>query len=252
MPRLFWGWHVSPGPWDGESPWSSVGMACVPWSSVGMAHVPGPLWGRHVSPGPRWTWCAFRSVSPPWFQAQQSEALSVSSLTVHGAISSLPLVSMSFLPQQMFPKNQTDLSRTVVNSVAHLFYFSIKSFLKVLNTPGTLFALLSSLPLGVSIHLVTHGAAMGRVPAEQLRFAQDSGHGRGLALCLAIKLDGKPHQNFPAKPCGFMASDSAVTPSNSLAEKLAFPATTRPGSCRQAVVLENGLTLILSCQQSLI
>lgn len=56
----------------------------------------------------------------------------------------------------------------------------------------------------------------------------------------------------PASPCGFVAFDNGLTPSNSLDEKVAFPVTARPVSCRQVVVLEKGRTPNLSCLQSFI
>lgn len=50
---------------------------------------------------------------------------------------------------------------------------------------------------------------------------RDPGCGAGFALCVAVKLAGKPHQNSPAGSRGFVASDNGVTSSNSLDEKVA-------------------------------
>lgn len=209
---------------------------------------PGPRWGRREPPalgdGVR-----FQKHVSTEVPAQQGEARSASGPPACGALSSSPPPSMPFPPRQMFPKDQTDLcelpqilARLPVQ--VGLFCFLIKSFLKVLNIPGTLFALLSSLPLGFSIRLVTlavNRQALPRggsiqiqpwFPVEQLRCAQDAGHGRGPARSLAAKPDGKPRQNFPANPRGLVASASAVTPATSHGERLAFPATARPVSWR--------------------
>lgn len=154
---------------------------------------PGPRWGRREPPalgdGVR-----FQKHVSTEVPAQQGEARSACSPPACGALSSSPPPSMPFPPRQMFPKDQTDLcelSQTLARLPVQvgLFCFLIKSFLKVLNIPGTLFALLSSLPLGFSIRLVTlavNRQALPRggsiqiqpwFPVEQLRCAQDAGHG---------------------------------------------------------------------------
>lgn len=171
--------------WDTPGPWSPVGMMSRRLSvGAACARLFG---GWHVSPGPGWGWhvppvlggCGVLSEA-----CLHRGALSVSSLT---AVPSRPRRSFpcpSSLDRCSLRVRQTSMN---CRKPWHIFlskwvFFGFQSnLLKVLNIPGTLFALSSLLPLGFSIHLVTPLPGAGPVqiqtwlPAERLRCAQALG-----------------------------------------------------------------------------